>query len=415
MVKLKGIEEHCGHSSASRHFVAIAFPVAIYILGFLVSLAGTITGCDHFMSPLPKSAAKRPLVERLVRWDGDAYRAIVADCYSYQPNRPSNIAYFPGYSLISSAIKFIFNTPVHVALVTASNTSLLMSLVIFSRYSRDGQRLSTTGADYALLALNVFPTTVFFRLAYSESTFLFFVLVGMWGIQRGWRPVWIALFIGLASGTRFVGIALLPPFLWYLWNQSPSRLRFWLSATPLSVLSLSGLLAFMLYQQIEFGDALAFAKTQADFAKHRTEFSLAEFGNLLIGKPIWATYVPGNPVSWLAHDNVYINPVFSLNFANPIYWLFAWVLIGIGVYRRWLTKYEVLLSAGLLLIPYLTVASMNGMRSQGRYAAVVFPCYIVMGKLLSSVDPVTRTIVCCAMAIGLFLYSAMFVAGYAIF
>jgi hypothetical protein len=62
----------------------------------------------------------------------------------------------------------------------------------------------------------------------------------------------------------------------------------------------------------------------------------------------------------------------------------------LGWRKRWLNAYEISLSAGLLLIPYVTRGYDFGMCSQGRFAAVCFPMYLVMGRLLAAMPTTWR-------------------------
>ena len=76
-------------------------------------------------------------------------------------------------------------------------------------------------------------------------------------------------------------------------------------------------------------------------------------------------------------------PLLSLQFMNPIFFVGTGVLLAFGTWKRWLTSYEILVSIPLLAIPYFTKGYDNAMLSHGRFAAVVFPAYIVAGQLLS--------------------------------
>jgi hypothetical protein len=218
-------------------------------------------------------------------------------------------------------------------------------------------------------------------MAYAESLFVFLCMLALYGIKRGWRPWVIALVCGAATATRPVGVALLLPLAWYLWTE---RLRnrhdfgAILKSGLLCALACGGLLAYMAYQQAAFGDALAFAKTQ----KHWT-MGDAPSGNKLLAlftlEPIWSVYVPDSPGYW-AKKVPTIEPLFNLQAANPIY-------------------FEVLLSIGLIAIPYVTRSYEMCMASQGRFVAAVFPMYIVMGELLRRIPDPWSTLVVAPSAI----------------
>ena len=84
----------------------------------------------------------------------------------------------------------------------------------------------------------------------------------------------------------------------------------------------------------------------------------------------------------------------------------------LGAWKRWLNSRENLLGALLILIPYITRSYEMCMLSQGRFMAVVFPIYLVMGHILGRIPGPYA-----AMVIGLFVfylavYTIHFAAGY---
>src|SRR5205085_7806916 len=99
-------------------------------------------------------------------------------------------------------------------------------------------------------------------------------------------------------------------------------------------------------------------------------------------KPSWEAYIPTCENFWAQHDRDTM-ALLSMQFANAIYFVGTAVLVATGWRKKWLNDYEVLLSVGLLLIPYVTKSHDNAMASFGRFSAVVLPAYIVMGQLLA--------------------------------
>ena len=80
---------------------------------------------------------------------------------------------------------------------------------------------------FVLLALGLFPPTLFMRMAYSESLFLFLTVLAMYGMERNWRLWGIAAVVGLATATRFTGVALLLPLAMHVWPGSAQRGTRW--------------------------------------------------------------------------------------------------------------------------------------------------------------------------------------------
>jgi hypothetical protein len=167
----------------------------------------------------------------------------------------------------------------------------------------------------------------------------------------------------------------------------------------------------MTYQQIAFNNPWAFAQTQ----KHwRTvpnfEDSWDKAESLLSGEPIWAAYTEHPWRNW-SHFDRHGNPLFSLMFWNPILFVCAFSLDSFGGYRSWLNGTEVLLGYGLLVIPYVTKAYEFSMCSQGRFASVVIPAYIVLGQLLFYLPTWLAWGLLCASSSLLTCWSALYAIG----
>ncbi len=191
------------------------------------------------------------------------------------------------------------------------------------------------------------------RMAYSESLFLFGAALALLAMQRRWPVVAIALIIGSCTATRPVGVCLLLPFGLHLWQTLPRSRRSWFAATGCGLLVCWGIIAYMGYFAWEFGEPLAFAKTQA-FWRVRPVTTVADkLQALALLEPIWTVYVPSNPASWARHD-VNMSFLFSLHFFNPLYFIGAVAALVLGARRGWLDSKEIALCATLLVVPYLT-------------------------------------------------------------
>ncbi len=404
--------------------------------------------------------------------DGNWYRQIAAEGYTYRPRGRSNVAFFPVYPLLGRALIAATGIRAEAALLIVSNLSLLAVLAMLGFYARDRYHDGPDElADYALLAAALFPTGCFFRLAYTESTFLLVAILAMYAMLRRW-PLWgIAFIVGAATATRPVGVALLAPLGIHVWRRTfathqpeasarkplataqlqpatPSsdeaasaearpgrppprrwfaRRRFGLFGARLSMylpLACWGLALFIVYQHRAFGEPLAFAKVQTNWGSpvpwREKAVALAAL------KPIWSVYDPKSRSYWMDHDPMGI-PWLSLQFANPIFFVSALALTAIGAFvpfrqtfaggarRRWLSLEEASLAAMLLLIPYMTRAHEMDMGSMGRFAAVAFPIYLVLGQLLIRVPSPLRAALLALSGCWLLIFTALYAARHAIF
>jgi hypothetical protein len=394
------------HGEGGAADVLILFAVAeLTVLAGVTLGAGFVPGRDGARDERPQSV-------RMASVDGAWFARIARHGYDSSRTSEHGLAFFPLYPATAAGVAQLFGAEAEMALVLVANTALLASAVLFGTYLKCRSIPEPTAAREASLALLLlFPTTFYFRMAYAESLFLLLLLMPLYAMERRWRIGWVALIAGAASATRTAGVALLLPLCAYSWSTSGRRIGPWLCRAPWFLVACWGLVGFMVYQHFVFGDALAFNTAQEWFTR-KLDIPLKErVLSLATLEPIWSVYVPGTDAYW-THDEVRPNALFSLQFWNPIYFVGAALLVALGAWKRWLTPNETLLSAALLVIPYLTHSQRGLMMGHARYASVVFPAYIVLGRLLARMP---RSVVAALFALsGFFLgaYSALFSSGY---
>jgi hypothetical protein len=388
------------------------------------------------------------VVNSLSNWDGEFFNKIVDDGYFYDPRRGSTVAFYPAFPLVGKAVAGVSGLSSAAALAIVANVCCLGAFVLMGVYLRGRLRqggtltpalsqrerekerphpgplpvgegeLLRSGADsdietFTLLAMGLLPTTFFFRMAYTESMFLCAANLAMLVIARRWPLPLVAALVGLATATRPVGVALLLPLVWYVWQISATKRQFALRLAYALPLGCWGLIAFMVYQYLKFGEPFAFVLTQKDWHIR----SVGTFGDKLISlaswEPIWGAYVPSSPGYFREPEGIAC-PLFSLQAANPIYLVGSAGLIVAGAWKRWLTTPEVLFSAAAIAIPYLTRGYEMCMASQGRFAAVAFPVYIVLGHLLARLPTVVAGAILAFSAFLMAVYAALFAAGYSL-
>mgnify|MGYP001136616349 CR=1 FL=1 len=344
-------------------------------------------------------------------WDGAWYTRIAQDGYTYDPSRMSSVAFFPAYPLLGRALAWATSLPQELALAVLSQLLLWATLALLMAYVRGRHPGEEHLPAYTAVALALFPLSFFFRAAYTESLFVFLAVLTLYGLERRWPVLVVAVVVGLATATRATGIALVPPLVLGVWRTYPStgtRIRTLAWAVPLSCWGLAG---YVVYQGAAFGEPLAFAQTQKHW-RFRPSSTLAEnLGAVATLEPLWSVYDPVSPAYWGRHDKE-LSPAFSLQFANPLYLVGAVALIACGVWRRWLSPAEILLAVGLIGIPYLTRSYYTCMASQARFATAVFPIYIVLGRLLVRVPPPMGALCLAGSGFLLGVYSALFAARF---
>lgn len=331
--------------------------------------------------------AESDILDAVAIFDGRWYRQIAVDGYFYDPERRSNVAFFPVYPLLARGLIWLTGLRAEAALLVVSNLSLLFALWLLARYTRARwPEADTNLVGCVVLAAAIFPTGCFFRLAYSESTFLLLSILAMLGMARNW-PVWrTALIIGLATAARPVGIALLAPLAIHVCRQSSrgnglfavsspvgnglravppaAQRRAAMSLVHLAIyipLACWGLAAYIAYQRFAFGDALAFARIQRRWGVMPELAWPEKLRALATLSPVWSVYDSTTSAFWGTSDSHGI-AWFSLLFANPFILGAVIALLAFGAWRRWLSSEELVYCGLLLFIPYVTRGYEMGMR-----------------------------------------------------
>lgn len=390
--------------------------VAYGMVGTAVVVAGVLFGTSFIDRQWHPDQNPPGFIPAFSSWDGVWYARIATQGYTYNPQAPSSVAFFPAYPALCRLIMEATGLPVHLALLVVSHVCLIAACAMFAVYIRDRNHdYGLHGREHVTVVLGAFalwPITYFFRMGYTESLFFLLLVVPMYGMRRGWHPVWIALWIGAATATRLVGLALLFPLAWELWQRRSTMRQYVWQMAVLTPIACWGLVAYMVHQFVLFGDPMMFVHTQAKWARQAPLLPGDHVLSLLAWEPVWSVYVPEAQAYWGRYELPRQIPLFSMYFSNPIYFLVAVGLIGIGAARKWLDGREILLSLLLLMIPYVTQGHLTMMQSQARYAAVVFPIYLVLGRMLSRAPRVVRTGFTAGCVMFLFVYSILFVSWY---
>jgi hypothetical protein len=389
--------------------IAVRDSLPIYLLSSLIVLSGAVLGRSNIPLGGHPDAKEGDLLNSLAAWDGVHYVRIVEEGYSYDPNAMSNVAFFPAFPLMGRLLVVLTGCRAECALLVVGHIFLISAFITAALYvkSRGGQEDPRWTAG-TLLAFGLFPTTFYFRMAYTESLFIFLLILTLYGIHCEWPPWLLAAVVGLATATRASGVVLVVPLLIAVWRRNPSAGALFVRSPLLLLIACWGILSFATFQYLAFGDPLAFMRTQSHW-NQRPSIGLVEMLlRELTLEPLFCNYDPSCDCYHL-HQGREPSAVFHMFFANPIYFVSFGVLLAVGVFKRWLTEGEALAGILLLLFAYFTKSYTTCMSSQARYAASVFPAYLVLGRLL---QPLPRTITATFAGLSAFLlgaYAALFV------
>lgn len=232
-----------------------------------------------------------PLLDGWARWDAAHYIAVAQFGYgsSTNPSPGGGAGFFPLYPILMRGGVGLFGfspTPgaLAVAAIAISNVCFLISIALFIWLSRD--QIGDAAARQAALLLCVMPFGFFFNAAYSESLFLMLSLLCL-VLARDQRYWMAGVVAGLASGSRLVGLALLPAILFMAYRRGTFRRDF----VGMLLLAPSGLIAFFIYSWRKFGDPLAYFHAQSEWGgwnehvRHYAELFIKHPKQTLTGDP----------------------------------------------------------------------------------------------------------------------------------
>jgi len=304
----------------------------------------------------------QPLVYSRANFDGFHYLKIARDGYGYLQQ-----AFFPFYPRL---IKFFqsFLGSYLVSGILISNLSFFLALFFLAKL------LVLEGAKEAVVKktiffISFFPTSFYFLSAYTESLFLFLLVLSFY-LAKKEKWFWAGLVGGLVSFTRIVGIFVFPALVLKYLNQNGYTLKKIIKPNRLKNLlficfSCWGLVTYCLMLKKTTGDFLYFVHAQPQFGAQRTVGKI-----ILLYQVFWR----------------YLKMIFTVDPSNIIYfnvWLeFGTAILFLALFLVCLTKFKIPLfylvfSFLAFILPTLTGTFL----SLPRFVLVLFPVFWIMGKV----------------------------------
>jgi len=193
--------------------------------------------------------------QSLSQWDARWFLQISLHGYEEVPQAA---AFFPVYPATVHALTWVTGSEL-VAGVLISLAAGAVAAWVLAQLARP--LLGERGAHDVVLYFALYPVGFVFTSLYSEGLFLALAAGSFLAATRG-RPLLAGVLGGFATGTRLMGLALLPALVLLLWRGRDARSLARLA--PLLLLPAAvGLYA--LYLDWAIGDAWAFTSAQADW------------------------------------------------------------------------------------------------------------------------------------------------------
>lgn len=325
-------------------------------------------------------------------WDTQTYQIIAARGYDYTPGAPSSVAYFPLYPLLMRYADDLIAGPGDVlAGVVVGHLALLAACIYILQLVRIDFGL--TVAWRSLVFLLVFPSAFFFSAAYPESLFLLGLAGSLYHTRRG---QWVrAGLLGIvASATKFVGVLVVIPLGIELLAQRQD-LRLWRSPRELAGIALAplGAVGYFAWLQYRFGDWQAFFDAQRNWGRESLDpvYHLG-FQWLFGSRELAERYYPYPSARF---------PEAFLLFDTTL--LLVFIAAGVVVWRTVRPSY------GALVLAMSLVLGLSGHpQSLNRYLVVLFPAFILLGRIRS--EPIRGAMLILFTA-GLAMETFLFVNG----
>lgn len=349
---------------------------------------------------LPETGLPR-FVYSWANFDGVHYLTIVKNGYV---GTGLIQAFFPVYPALIALDQVLGIDPI-ISGQILSLASFLGVLIVWGKLVTAvyGKSIS----HFSRYALLVFPTAFFFMAVYTESLFLVLVLLSFYAAnQKKW---WLAIAAAaVASGTRIVGIALLPALLVEYLDQR-SLLTKELLTKPIALLgkldftdftrlisiflSTIGLLGYSFFLYKEFKDPLYFFHVQEEFGGGRSE-SLVLFPQVVVRYTKILLTVPVSTWSFFTYLQE-----FAISMGGLTLLVFGWM--------RRLRWSHLIYGTIVFLIPTLT----GTFSSMPRYVLACFPVFIVWAMIVQYY-PKLRFVWYVISSILLVLSTLLFIQGY---
>jgi hypothetical protein len=331
-------------------------PGLLLVAATVVALA-TVGAAWRPTAPISEDLPAFGPVRALTHWDSGWYAAIARDGYFYRPGQQSSIAFFPLYPLaISSLMRVGVNR--WVAAVCLSLVFGVAAVLLFSRWAR---RVREAHASTAVWLLMLYPFSVYlYGIAYSDGLFLLCAVAAFLSLEED-HPQLAAVFGALATLSRPVAPAIIVGLL----VRSVERRRArglevrWVDLVP--GLAGLGLLAWMLYLEARFGDALAFVHVQT-----------APGWNDVTDWERWLKF------TWFREVLPSSSPLVVLRLGGHALAALVGLALVVPTWRRLGHGYGVyvLLAVGLPLV------SSKDFQGLGRYLLAAFPLFLTAASLV---------------------------------
>ena len=286
------------------------------------------------------------------------------------------VAFFPAYPFLIHGLLNIGLDKLASGMLISLFSLVISLCILVWIYPKSNWKLP--------LLLLSFPMSFYFISVYTESLFLLSFTLMLYFVKQK-KYYLAALAVALATATRFVGIGMVVYLVFSMWGKVDLKKIF-----TSTLISISGLLAYMTYLWQTLGDALAFIHTQPIFGMGRSGGEIVLLPQVIYRyAKMLLTADPSTILYWRAFAEI------------SLFGLIVFLLIR---YYRDLTRPELWYTITVLLIPTVS----GTLSSYPRYVLAAIPLFVILASKLSNKS---IFIVATIQAIILFISIALFTTG----
>jgi hypothetical protein len=401
-------------TASARPAAAIYGVIALALFVFVAFFANADLPLPYHEEVKPADYSGPSVLEGWVRFDAGWYRSIAEDGYYFRgDDEQSSVAFFPVYPLVMRAFHSVFGGDTAAWGIFITLASGLAVALLFYRWCVP--RLGERRARYALAALLLWPYGWYlFGAVYADALFIALVIGAFVSLERdrvvlatvlgaiatASRPVGFAVVIGLlARALEREGVVSFPRFDRVRSGRlgrpsapstdepAPPVIRFdrgrLRAATVLPLLSVAGLVSYVVYLWAKFDEPFAFVIAER-----------APGWDLEAGPHTWFKVEFFERLADYPNDGVWYTTGLVVQ---------AVLALGIlALTPRVVRKFGWAYAAYVVVVLAIPLVGSKDFQGIGRYALSAFPAFAVMGDCLAARRRVAAgVLVVSAVALGL--------------
>ncbi|MBU2760427.1 glycosyltransferase family 39 protein [Acidithiobacillus sulfurivorans] len=388
-------------------------PVDQIVITFLFTIWAGIWLSQYFFIPNATYDQIPNIMQSLIHWDAGWYMDIVQHGYSYNgnPNDQQNIAFFPLYPIIMKVLEQLFGLQNGVATIFPALLFGVASIYAFHALART--RLNENASLFATAAYALYPGATFFVSAYPTSIMNLLVIITFLAFnKKRYFIAAIAAGISTAGGALLVFLSATITLAYankIIFKENKLTTSKFFQLILFAFVSFSGIIVFMLYQQISFGNALAFIDVQKAWGyKSITERII----NLITLSPIF-----GGGYGSFFRSILFLQPTGKSPEGSVEYITNTFSII-MAIFSTWILykfkEYLFFIYSLLVVLGYIWfIGSVQGPSSTFRLLYIDIPIFIAAGIYFQNSDKKVLCFLLLAFsALALLIQTAFFASGY---